>query len=963
MAESQVRIRVTTSGAEKLDRLNKSVNRLDTSFGKISKGITATVAKLGLLTTAAVGLANAFNTLKTQDFAIAKVKTLGVNAEELTKNLREVSKELKGQASVAELTGAAYDVASAGFNNAADAAKVLKAASLGATGGFADINTVANATTSVLNAYGLSADKASTLVDQFIQTQNDGKIVVAEYAANIGKVAAAAAGLGIPLAEVNAAIAQSTASGVQAEVAFTGLKSALARLASGEASKALKDFGIEITAASLESDGLVGTLEKLVNAGLDTGQIFKALGTEAAPALLPLINNLERTKELVENQKNSVGAAAKAQEQAAQTISGAIKRIETAFSNLVTSGQGITRVIIPAFNALATVIEALNGPLGVLVGVLGAVATAWFLAAKAAGAYAAAQAAAGGAAITGLITKLAALGGGLQTVVTGYTAGSVAIKSTTVAITAQTVAAGALKIALLAIPWVALAAGVTALGVATFKYYQEKKKLNDLTTGATQDINAYKDGIAKLKTELGAAEQKLIALQNAGNNNARAVAAQKKRVDELKRSLEAVEGEYLIKIRIQEIREKFGIDPNAAPGTRGRQGRVDEFKRNKALEALQNQPTPTGGGSAGGGDSSAADKAKSEAEQRARQLQTAKDLLRVSENQLKIDEAISDGTRRKLEAISQKSDIEARYTQLIKDAASEEEKTLLIAARKNELKSVQVNLERDLKALRDGALAGIKEEIAALEAKVAGKEKEYEIEKKIKELTDKGISRGEAEDLVGRLEGLKKEAAMVERLDQLYAQVGNTIADGIVAGITDAIEGGENLQKILSDTLKSVGKLLINAGVRSIGGGIGIPGFADGGIAPAGTPSLVGERGPELITPLTPVAVSPFTENGASLADQVGNAAGADAVDAFDAAAQSLGTQSATMMNNAAEARSDSMMQSEAKMNIETTVINSVEYATVDQVRKASSAAAKTARARVFSDLKNKPTARGGIGL
>ena len=270
----------------------------------------------------------------------------------------------------------------------------------------------------------------------------------------------------------------------------------------------------------------------------------------------------------------------------------------------------------------------------------------------------------GGAAITGLITKLAALGGGLQTVVTGYTAGSVAIKSTTVAITAQTVAAGALKIALLAIPWVALAAGVTALGVATFKYYQEKKKLNDLTTGATQDINAYKDGIARLKTELGAAEQKLIALQNAGNNNARAVEAQKKRVDELKRSLEAVEGEYLIKIRIQEIREKFGIDPNAAPGTRGRQGRVDEFKRKKALEALQNQPTPTGGGSAGAQIAQAADKAKSEAEQRARQLQTAKDLLRVSENQLKIDEAIGDGTRRKLEAISQKSDIEARYTQL-----------------------------------------------------------------------------------------------------------------------------------------------------------------------------------------------------------------------------------------------------------------------------------------------------------
>ena len=66
-------------------------------------------------------------------------------------------------------------------------------------------------------------------------------------------MASAAAGLGVPLSEVNAVIAQATASGVQAEVAFTGLKTALARLASGEAEKALKGTGIEISAASVKS--------------------------------------------------------------------------------------------------------------------------------------------------------------------------------------------------------------------------------------------------------------------------------------------------------------------------------------------------------------------------------------------------------------------------------------------------------------------------------------------------------------------------------------------------------------------------------------------------------------------------------------------------------------------------------------------------------------------------------------
>ena len=86
----------------------------------------------------------------------------------------------------------------------------------------------------------------------------------------------------IPLSEVNAAIAQSTAAGNQAEVAFTGLKGALARLASGEASKALEGTGTNIDAASLKADGLLGTLKKLE--GLDTGQIFTALGTEAGPA-------------------------------------------------------------------------------------------------------------------------------------------------------------------------------------------------------------------------------------------------------------------------------------------------------------------------------------------------------------------------------------------------------------------------------------------------------------------------------------------------------------------------------------------------------------------------------------------------------------------------------------------------------------------------------------------------------
>ena len=263
------------------------------------------------------------------DFASAKFQTLGGNADVLTDKLKLVSIELNGAVGVARLTGAAYDVASAGFTDAADAALILKAAASGSIGGFSDINTVAGATVKVMNAYGLSAKDATALVDKFAQTQNDGIITIDDYSKNIGKVASTAAGLKVPLSELNAVIAQSTAAGVRTESAFTGLNAALAQLSGGQASKKL---GIEINSTTIAADGLLGTLKKLE--GLDTGLLQKALGREGAMTLLPVIQNLERFEELIENQGKSAGASADQMAIANNTIQGAWNRLAESFKNI-----------------------------------------------------------------------------------------------------------------------------------------------------------------------------------------------------------------------------------------------------------------------------------------------------------------------------------------------------------------------------------------------------------------------------------------------------------------------------------------------------------------------------------------------------------------------------------------------------------------------------------------------------
>ncbi len=395
MAETSIRFKVETRDAnKKVAQLEKQVQKLEIAvlkaggttktagsgfkaFGSSAQAASVGVKGFGAALSTALGpitavvaavggLGQVFDILKAQDFAEAKVRTLGVNSEELKGRLAGVSRELSGQASVLDLTSAAYDVASAGFNNAADASLILKAASQGATGGFSDLNTVGDATTSVLNAYGLEADKAAKLVDGFIQTQNDGKIVIGEYAANIAKVAPVAAALGVPLEEVNAAVAQITAGGQGAEVTFTALKTALSQVAAGKVGKEFEALGVEINASTLKSDGLAGTLEKIKKSGADAGTVIKAFGTEAGPSILALLNDTEKYNKLLENQKNAQGAAGKAAFEASDTIEGSIKRLSTAFQNIFSDGSELGLLLKSTFKVAAVTVEVFGAAIKAL---------------------------------------------------------------------------------------------------------------------------------------------------------------------------------------------------------------------------------------------------------------------------------------------------------------------------------------------------------------------------------------------------------------------------------------------------------------------------------------------------------------------------------------------------------------------------------------------------------------------
>tara|TARA_Y100001938_G_scaffold71755_1_gene99565 strand:- start:143 stop:2467 length:2325 start_codon:yes stop_codon:yes gene_type:complete len=363
----------------KLKDANKTLPMLSKGFfgsGVAAKGAAVSFRTAGLALATALApitagitliaaLGKVFTDLSAQDFASAKVKTLGVDVDTLKPKLASLSNELSGQVSALELLSSSYDVASAGFGEVAELSDVLKASQLGATGGFSDLATVADATTSVLNAYGLESDKAAKLVDGFIQTQNDGKIVVDQYAQQIGRLAPIAAGAGVSIDELNAAISTVTATGVPVESTFAGLRQVIASIQkpTSEAAKAAEKLGIDFNATALSSKGLSGVLAEVVEKGGASEETLALLfgSVEARTAILPLLNDqLVTFNKNLDNQAKAQDTAAQAAFTAQNTIQGQLTRLGSAFTNLTTEGSEFGIIIRESLKVAAVTVEALG---------------------------------------------------------------------------------------------------------------------------------------------------------------------------------------------------------------------------------------------------------------------------------------------------------------------------------------------------------------------------------------------------------------------------------------------------------------------------------------------------------------------------------------------------------------------------------------------------------------------------
>ena len=297
------------------------------------------------------------------------ISTLSDDASGLTARIQDLVREQGYLTDRATAGAAAYEILSSGFSSTDDVLKILRASSEGAAGGFSDIKTVADAATSILNGYGMSAENVDKIVSQMVVTQNDGKIKVNEYAQSIGRLVPTAAAAKIPLEQINGAISALTAQGVPVESTFSGINQMMKSIIkpTKEAADLSRALGLEFNAQAFAAKGMAGFLEDVAK---KTGMSTDALAIlfsdiDGNKAVVGLMNDrLERLNKFIGNQAKATTeagiAAAKAIDPVKQ-FDNAWKDFSATIGNLVLPGiTALTKEITRLLTATATLGQDMN---------------------------------------------------------------------------------------------------------------------------------------------------------------------------------------------------------------------------------------------------------------------------------------------------------------------------------------------------------------------------------------------------------------------------------------------------------------------------------------------------------------------------------------------------------------------------------------------------------------------------
>ena len=342
--------RLKTSQAN-LQRLNEEQNRIKESISSTKTQLLGTVGAFSAV--AAALYAGPVQAAQSYETALAKVSTI---ADTQAVPLEKFSQEILALSNSTGVSATAiaedvYNAISAG-QASGDAVDFVANSTMLAKAGFAETSQTLDVLTTILNAYGMSADKVGTVSDMLVQIQNKGKVTVGELSSVMGKIIPTANSYNVSLEQLGATYAIMTSKGTTAAETTTYANSMLNEMGKSgtTADKALRQAAgkgfADLMASGMSLGDVLAILQtEAEKSGKTIADMFGS--AEAGRAAVSLLSGgVDGFNASVAEMVNSTGMTQEAFEKMAGTTENKMAKAKNSITNLgIVLGQNLLPIV------------------------------------------------------------------------------------------------------------------------------------------------------------------------------------------------------------------------------------------------------------------------------------------------------------------------------------------------------------------------------------------------------------------------------------------------------------------------------------------------------------------------------------------------------------------------------------------------------------------------------------------
>ena len=358
---------------ERLQASQERLKGLNQQQEKIKQNISATKTQIlgtvGAYTAVAAAIyAGPVQAAQKYETALAKVNTIADTTQVPLEKISQEVMALSNKTGVAAnaLAEDVYNAISAG-QKTGDAVNFVSYSTKLAKAGFAETSQTLDVLTTILNAYGMSADKVGNVSDMLIQIQNKGKVSVGELSSVMGKIIPTANAYNVGLEQLGATYAIMTSKGIAAAETTTYANSMLNELgkSGSTADKILRKVaGGGFSDLMANGSSLAEVLNILQTEAKKSGKTISDMfgSAEAGKAAMSILSNgVDGFNASVEDMLKSARATETAFGIMADTTENKMAKAKNSINNLqIVLGQNLLPIVGNVADKVAGVVTKIS---------------------------------------------------------------------------------------------------------------------------------------------------------------------------------------------------------------------------------------------------------------------------------------------------------------------------------------------------------------------------------------------------------------------------------------------------------------------------------------------------------------------------------------------------------------------------------------------------------------------------